>query len=201
MDNVAEIAGLGVDAVPYLGELTHRRHLLAEARRHLALVLRGRRREPGLDEQIVDAARATYCLDISELKTLRGLLPAYLLYTARWSLADLEPARRPPTTLPDPDRRPPADPGTPSAPPRPSDLGPGQWEVPRVPLQYERAVLAGAVLREKLRTTVTAARGRAYDVVTHPSRRRCPSSCSHPGPPTGSTTTRSRRPAAGRRST
>ncbi|MER6573831.1 hypothetical protein ABT288_48845, partial [Streptomyces sp. NPDC001093] len=96
MDKVAEIAGLGVDAVPYLGELTHRRHLLAEACRHLALVLRGRRREPGLDEQIVDAARATYCLDISELKTLRGLLPAYLLYTARWSLADLEPARRPP---------------------------------------------------------------------------------------------------------
>ncbi|MGW9425643.1 MobF family relaxase, partial [Streptomyces koyangensis] len=34
----------------------HRRHLLAEARRHLALVLRGRRRDPGLDDQIVAAA-------------------------------------------------------------------------------------------------------------------------------------------------
>ncbi|MGW1169112.1 hypothetical protein [Streptomyces sp. NPDC002550] len=32
-------------------------------------------------------------------------------------------------------------------------------------MQYERAVLAGAVLREKMRTTV--ARGRAYDVVVH----------------------------------
>ncbi len=29
----------------------HRRHLLAEARRHLALVLRARRRDPGLDDQ------------------------------------------------------------------------------------------------------------------------------------------------------
>ncbi|WP_392676590.1 hypothetical protein [Streptomyces sp. LN785] len=37
----------------------HGRHLRAEARRHLALVLRGRRREPGLDEQIVDAARVS----------------------------------------------------------------------------------------------------------------------------------------------
>ncbi|WP_329538023.1 hypothetical protein [Streptomyces sp. NBC_01450] len=36
----------------------HRRHLLAEARRHLALVLRGRLREPGLDEWIVDASLA-----------------------------------------------------------------------------------------------------------------------------------------------
>ncbi|MFD8391086.1 hypothetical protein ACFV2N_18275 [Streptomyces sp. NPDC059680] len=34
-------------------------------------------------------------------------------------------------------------------------------------MQYERAVLAGAVLREKLRTTVTAVRGRAYEVVAH----------------------------------
>ncbi|MFD4977660.1 hypothetical protein [Streptomyces sp. NPDC058424] len=43
---------------------------------------------------------------------------------------------------------------------------PDEWEIPRVPSQYERAVLAGAVVREKLRTTV-AARGRAYDVVAH----------------------------------
>jgi len=40
--------------------------------------------------------------------------------------------------------------------------------VPRLPLQYERAVLAGAVVREKLRTSATAAvPGRAYDVVAH----------------------------------
>ncbi|MFI5681929.1 MobF family relaxase [Streptomyces cellulosae] len=88
----------------------HRRHLLAEARRHLALVLRGRRREPGLDERIVDAAIATHCLDISEPKTLRGHMPAYRFYTARWPLADPPPAaadRRPtprPTTGPRPGR-------------------------------------------------------------------------------------------------
>ncbi|MFF3543250.1 hypothetical protein ACFYXD_15530 [Streptomyces platensis] len=75
------------------GGRCHRRHLLAEARRHLALVLRGRRRELGLDERTVDAALATYCLDISEPKTLRGRMPAYRLYTARWSLADLEADR------------------------------------------------------------------------------------------------------------
>ncbi|MGW3498994.1 hypothetical protein [Streptomyces sp. NPDC001020] len=51
----------------------HRRHLLTEAR--LALVLRGRRREPGLDDAIVDAVLATYCLDIGEPKTLRGRMP------------------------------------------------------------------------------------------------------------------------------
>ncbi|GGP32426.1 hypothetical protein GCM10018980_68420 [Streptomyces capoamus] len=142
----------------------HRRHLLTEARRHLAFVLRGRRREPGLDEQIVDAALATYCVDISEPKTLRGLLSAYRLYTARWSLADLtSDRRRPPITAPD--RQPPADPIAPAA-PRPSDLGPGEWEISRVPLQYERAVLAGAAVREKLCSTVVT-RGRAYDVARH----------------------------------
>ncbi|MGW7528845.1 hypothetical protein [Streptomyces sp. NPDC054783] len=82
----------------------------------------------------MDAALATYCPDISEPKTLRGLLPACRLYTARWSLADLEPARRPPTAAPDRDRQPPADPATPAA-PRPSDREPGEWEIPRVPLQ------------------------------------------------------------------
>ncbi|MCX4530086.1 relaxase domain-containing protein [Streptomyces sp. NBC_00841] len=37
-----------------------RRHLLAEARRHLAYVLRGRPHQPGLDEQIVQAAIDDY---------------------------------------------------------------------------------------------------------------------------------------------
>ncbi|MEU6768119.1 hypothetical protein ABZ916_37160 [Streptomyces sp. NPDC046853] len=59
----------------------HRRHLLAEARRHLALVLRGRRRAPGLDDQIVAAAISTRCLDISKPKTARGLEPGYHLCT------------------------------------------------------------------------------------------------------------------------
>ncbi|MEU7348706.1 MobF family relaxase [Streptomyces bacillaris] len=141
----------------------HRRHLLAEARRYLALVLRGRRREPGLDETIVAAAISTYCLDISEPKTVRGLEAGYRLYTARWALSDLTARRRTPV-VPDPDRRPPADPGEPAA-PRLSGQDAGEWEIPRVPLQYERAVLAGAVVREKLRTTVV--RGRGYDVARH----------------------------------
>ncbi|MCX5589594.1 MobF family relaxase [Streptomyces erythrochromogenes] len=143
----------------------HHRHLLAEARRHLALVLRGRRREPGLDDQIVATAISTHCLDISEPKTTIGLLKDYRLYTARWDLADLPARPRPPTPAPDPDRRPPTDPGEPAA-PRISGQDAGEWEIPRVPLQYERAVLAGAVVREKLRTT-TAVRGRAYDVAAH----------------------------------
>lgn len=148
----------------------HRRHLLAEARRHLALVQRGRRREPGLDDQVVAAAISTHCLDISEPKTVRGLEAGYRLYTARWNLPDLPARRRPPTPAPDPDRQPPADPGEPPV-PRPPGQDAGEWEIPRIPLQYERAVLAGAVVRERLRTTTattaTAVRGRAYDVVAH----------------------------------
>ncbi|MEU8842699.1 MobF family relaxase [Streptomyces roseus] len=143
----------------------HRRHLLAEARRHLAFVLRGRRREAGLDDQIVAAAISTHCLDISEPTSVRGLEAGYRLYTARWNLSDLPARRRPPTPAPDPDRQPPTDPGEPAA-PRPPGQDAGEWEIPRIPLQYERAVLAGAVVREKLRTT-TAVRGRTYDVVTH----------------------------------
>ncbi|WP_078987918.1 MobF family relaxase [Streptomyces sp. XY332] len=145
----------------------HRRHLLAEARRHLALVLRGRRRDPGLDDRIVAAAISTHCLDISEPKTTIGLLSDYRLYTARWDLSNLPARRRPPTSAPDPDRHPPADPGEPAA-LRPPGQDAGEWEIPRIPLQYDRAVLAGAMVREKLRTTTTAAvRGRAYDVVAH----------------------------------
>ncbi|MFB7501761.1 hypothetical protein ACFC09_45180 [Streptomyces sp. NPDC056161] len=165
---VVDVAMAAVDVAATVfvmngGGRFHRRHLLAEARRRLAPVLRGRRREPGLDERIVDAALATYCVDISEPKTLRGRMPAYRLYTARWSLADLTSDHRLPTTTPD--RRPPADPDTPAAPP-PSGPEPGEWEIPRVPLQYERAVLAGTAVRAKLNATV-AARGRAYDVARH----------------------------------
>ncbi|MFJ4329090.1 MobF family relaxase [Streptomyces tricolor] len=158
---VVDIALAAVDVAATVfvmnsGGRCHRRHLLAEARRHLALVLRGRRREPGLGEQIVDAALATYCVDISEPKTQRGLLPAYHLYTARWSLADLTSDRQHPTATA-PDRQPPADPSAPAG-PRPPDLGPEEREIPRV--------LAGAAVREKLRSTV-ATRCRAYDVVAH----------------------------------
>ncbi|MEU6935176.1 MobF family relaxase [Streptomyces rubiginosohelvolus] len=142
----------------------HRRHLLAEARRHLALVLRGQLRDPGLDDQIVAAAITAHCLDISEPTTVRGLEAGYRLYTARWSLSDLPTRLRPPAA-PAPERRSPADSGEPPA-PRPPGPAAGEWEIPRVPLQYDRAVLAGAAVREQLRTT-TVVRGRAYDVVAH----------------------------------
>ncbi|MDK1349097.1 MobF family relaxase [Streptomyces sp. 378] len=162
------LAAVDVTATVFVmnhGGRFHRRHLLAEARRHLALVLRGRRRDPGLDEKIVAAAISTHCLDISEPKTVRGLEADYRLYTARWALSDLPARRRPPTPAPGPDRQPPADPGEPAA-PRPPGQDAGEWEIPRIPPQYERAVLTGAVVRQKLRTT-TAVRGRAYDVVAH----------------------------------
>ncbi len=163
------LAAVDVAAVVFVmngGGRFHRRHLLAEARRHLALVLRGRRREPGLDEDIVRAAISTYCLDISEPKTVRGLLSDYRLYTARWALTDLVPARRPPTPAPEPDRLPPADPASSSlTTPNSPGQGSEEWDIPRVPLSYDRAVLAAAAVREKLRTTVV--RGQAYDVAAH----------------------------------
>ncbi|MFD6248938.1 hypothetical protein [Streptomyces roseolus] len=162
------LAAVDVTATVFVmndGGRFHHRHLLAEARRHLALVLRGRRRDPGLDEEIVAAAISTHCLDITEPKTVRGREAGYRLYTARWSLSDLPARRRPLAPAPGPARHPPADPGEPPA-HRPPGQDAGEWEIPRVPLQYERALLAGAVLREKLRTT-TVARGRAYDVVAH----------------------------------
>ncbi|MEU5445428.1 hypothetical protein [Streptomyces griseofuscus] len=95
---VVDIALAAVDVVATVfvmndGGRFHRRHLLAEARRHLALVLRGRRRAPGLDDQVVAAAISAHCLDITEPRTVRGLEAGYRLYTARWPLSDL-PARR-----------------------------------------------------------------------------------------------------------
>ncbi|MER6639655.1 hypothetical protein ABT285_29475 [Streptomyces microflavus] len=159
---VVDIALAAVDVAATVfvmnrGGRFHRRHLLAEARRHLALVLRGRRRDPNLDDQVVAAAISTHCLDISKPKTVRGLEAGYRLYTARWNLSELPELDR--------DRQPPAGPDEPSA-RAVRGQGAGEWEIPRIPLQYERAVLAGAVVREKLRTT-TAVRGRAYDVTTH----------------------------------
>ncbi|WP_406514539.1 relaxase domain-containing protein (plasmid) [Streptomyces sp. NBC_00161] len=143
----------------------HRRHLLAEARRHLALVLRGRRRDPGLDEQVVDAALAAHCVDISEPKTVRGLMSDYRLYTARQALADPPPTRwRQPTTAPDPDQPPPAGPGAPDTPRLP--LEEGEWDIPRIPLRYDRAVIASTMLAAQLRTARRTGRA-LYDVTAH----------------------------------
>ncbi|MFB7598991.1 hypothetical protein [Streptomyces sp. NPDC056160] len=97
----------------------HRRHLLTGARRHLAPVLRGRRREPGLDADIVDAALATYCVDISEPKTLRGPMPS--LPPLHRPLVTGRPhpdCRRPPTTAPTGSHQP-----TRAHPPRPGLRG------------------------------------------------------------------------------
>ncbi|MEU6158456.1 hypothetical protein [Streptomyces sp. NPDC047130] len=140
------LAAVDVTATVFVmnqGGRFHRRHLLAEARRHLALVLRGRRRDPGLDDQVVAAAISTHCLDITEPKTVRGREAAYRLYTARRSLSDLPARHRPPTLAPDPDRPPPTEPGNPAA-HRPPGGDAGEWEIPRMLLQYDRAVLAGA---------------------------------------------------------
>ncbi|MFF7845192.1 hypothetical protein ACFZC6_41600 [Streptomyces ossamyceticus] len=128
------------------GGCFHRRHLLAEARRHLALVQRGRRREPGLDETIVKTALAAHCTDITEARTERGEEPDYRLYTARWAPA-APPRSRTPAAVSGRDRRPAADPATPFLP-----LQPGEWDIPRVPLRHDRAVIATAVLTARLRT-------------------------------------------------
>ncbi|MGW1736719.1 MobF family relaxase [Streptomyces sp. NPDC001999] len=77
---VVDVALAAVDtvAVVYVmrGAFQHR-HLLAEARRHLAYVLRGRRHEPGLDEQIVQATVDGYTRPIGRSMTadLRALYP------------------------------------------------------------------------------------------------------------------------------
>ncbi|MFE4960908.1 MobF family relaxase [Streptomyces sp. NPDC056653] len=60
---VVDVALAAVDAVAVVYVMRgafKRRHLLAEARRHLSYVLRGRPHQPGLDEQIVQAAIDDY---------------------------------------------------------------------------------------------------------------------------------------------
>jgi uncharacterized protein YaiI (UPF0178 family) len=137
----------------------HRRHLLAEARRHLALVQRGRRREPGLDETIVNEALAAHCTDITEARTERGEEPGYRLYTARWASAAPPRFRAPAAAVSGRDRRPAADPAAPFLPLEPGEwaiprvpLQPGEWAIPRVPLRHDRALIAGRVLTARLRT-------------------------------------------------
>ncbi|MEU3774209.1 MobF family relaxase [Streptomyces sp. NPDC032472] len=74
------LAAVDVTAVVYVmrGAFKHH-HLLAEARRHLAYVLRGRRHRPGLDEQIVQAAVDDYTRPVGRGRMmtadLRALYP------------------------------------------------------------------------------------------------------------------------------
>jgi hypothetical protein len=140
----------------------HRRHLLAEARRHLALVLRGRLREPGLDERIADAALAAHRTDITEPRTQHGKNQEHRLCTTRWAPGP-PPARRRPSTGPDPDHKPAPDPAASHLP-----LDEGEWPVPRDPLRYDRAVIASTVLSARLRTARRASRDPyPYDGFAH----------------------------------
>ncbi|MGW7594266.1 MobF family relaxase, partial [Streptomyces rubiginosohelvolus] len=72
------LAAVDITAVVYVmrGAFRHR-HLLAEARRHLTHTLRGRPHEPGLDEQIVQAAIDGYTRPIGRMMTadLHALYP------------------------------------------------------------------------------------------------------------------------------
>ncbi|MGK3110568.1 MobF family relaxase [Streptomyces sp. WAC05858] len=72
------LAAVDITAVVYVmrGAFRHQ-HLLAEARRHLTHTLRGRPHEPGLDEQIVQAAIDGYTRPIGSMMTadLRALYP------------------------------------------------------------------------------------------------------------------------------
>ncbi len=114
----------------------------------------------------MDAVLAMRCVDISEPPPLRGRMlayPAYCLCSVRWSLADLtSDHRRSPCPRPAATGRP-----EPSASPRPVDLEAGEWEIPRVSLQYERIAFAGTAVRKKLGSAPVTVRGRAYDVVRH----------------------------------
>ncbi|MFF5638278.1 MobF family relaxase [Streptomyces sp. NPDC012825] len=180
------LTALGVSAMVFVmssNGLFHRRHLLAETRRFLALVQRGRRREPGLDETIVDTAIAAHCLDITEPKTTRGLLADYRLYTTHWAHPDpARSRRRVPAAAPDADHRPPAGLTAPNVPAPPGKPGEwdiprdapvlpvelGEWDIPRVPLRYDRAVIASTALTRQLRAARGAGRTRYYEgVVAH----------------------------------
>ncbi|MFB7598990.1 hypothetical protein [Streptomyces sp. NPDC056160] len=68
-----------------------------------------------------------------------------------------------------------------------------------MPLQYERASLAGAAVREKLRSTV-ATRGRAYDVARH-QQAAMPEQLLAPEPVDPERVDQEQRPADRRRST
>lgn len=132
VDGDVELAAVDVAATVYTHrEHFRRRHLLAEARRHLARELRGRRAEPGLESRIVDAAIAAHCVDVTPppVEGRRPRPPGHTAYTATW---------RPPLAA----RR-----------ERPE---PGEDAVPQLSV-HERAVATSLSLKALLRTSRTPA--------------------------------------------
>lgn len=173
---------------------SHRR-LLAEARRHLALTPRGRRRDPGPDERIVDVAITVHCMGIGEPRTLRGHMPAHRLDPARRPLPDLDPANHRPGT----DPAAPANPVTPAAhQPRTRNRGSGRYRVshcattePSSPPRWSANNCAPPSPPPRVGRTTSP----------RTSRPRCPSNCSLTRTPTPSTTPQSQTPNPGRRPT
>lgn len=77
----AALAAVEVAAVVYVmrGAFKHH-HFLAETRRHLAYVLRGRSHQPGLDDQIVQEAIDHYTRPVAQGRTMTADLRALYLH-------------------------------------------------------------------------------------------------------------------------
>ncbi|MER5586531.1 hypothetical protein ABT090_33515 [Streptomyces asoensis] len=153
------LAAVDVTATVFVmndGGRFYRRHLLAEAAAASPSSCAAGAATPAWTTTLWPPLSPPTTWTSASRRPYAGLEAGYRLYTARWSLSDLPARRRPLTPAPDPDRQAPADPGE-LAEPRPPGQDAGEWEIPRIPLQYERAVLAGAVVWERLRTTPTTA--------------------------------------------
>jgi hypothetical protein len=87
VDVDVDLAAIDVAATVYTyrGHF-RRRHLPAEARRHLARELRGRRVTSGLESRIVDAVIGAHCVDITvpSVAGRRPRPPGHTPYTATW---------------------------------------------------------------------------------------------------------------------
>ncbi|MCZ1000850.1 hypothetical protein O1M63_26850 [Streptomyces mirabilis] len=136
------LAAVDVTAMVFVMNRTasgHRRHLLAEARRHLALVLRGRRRKPGPGRGHRGRRHRHLPGHPASRKHCAAVCPALPLLHR--PLAPGRPRPPPPTG-----RR--ARSGLPGPRPyqrtrtRPPAPGTGEWDIPRIPLLYDRAVIA-----------------------------------------------------------
>jgi conjugative relaxase-like TrwC/TraI family protein len=148
-----DLAAVDVAVVVYIhhGEF-RRRHLLAEARRHLARELRGRRAEPGLDQRITAAAVRRYCVDVTPPRPPgRPPRPAdHTVYTATWH-PGLPPREGRTETLEDSLRHPGLSPQ------RDGSEALDDGSVPQLSL-HDRAVATSISLRAVLRNSRDSAR-------------------------------------------